>query len=46
MDACLEVVPGATPVQHIRQAPGGERVFERYDEGVLAGFRVSAGSAT
>ena len=38
----LEVVRGgATPVQHIRHAPGGERVFERYDEGVLAGFRVS-----
>jgi fructoselysine 6-kinase len=39
---CLEVVPGATPVQHIRHAPDGERVFERYDEGVLGGFRVSA----
>jgi fructoselysine 6-kinase len=38
----LEVVRGgATPVQHIRHAPGGERIFERYDEGVLAGFRVS-----
>ena len=41
VEACLEVVAGATPVQHIRHAPGGERVFERYDEGVLAGFRVS-----
>ena len=41
VEACLEVVPGATPVQHIRHAPGGERVFERYDEGVLAGYRVS-----
>jgi fructoselysine 6-kinase len=39
--ACLEVVPGATPVQHIRHAAGGERVFERYDEGVVGGFRVS-----
>ena len=35
-------MPGATPVQHIRHAPDGERVFERYDEGVLGGFRVSA----
>jgi fructoselysine 6-kinase len=42
VEPCLEVVPGATPVQHIRQGPGGERVFERYDEGVLAGYRVSA----
>jgi fructoselysine 6-kinase len=41
VEACLEVVPGSTPVQHIRHAPGGERIFERYDEGVLAGFRVS-----
>jgi fructoselysine 6-kinase len=38
---CFEVVPGATPVQHIRQGAGGERVFERFDEGVLEGFRVS-----
>lgn len=42
VEACLEVVPGATPVQHIRQAPDGERIFERYDEGVLGGFQVSA----
>ena len=42
VDACLEVVPGATPVQHIRHGSDGERIFERYDEGVLAGFQVSA----
>jgi fructoselysine 6-kinase len=41
VEPCLEVVAGSTPVQHIRHAAGGERVFERYDEGVLAGFRVS-----
>ena len=41
VEACLEVVPGATPVQHIRHGPGGERIFGRYDEGVLAGFQVS-----
>jgi fructoselysine 6-kinase len=39
---CLEIVPGATPVQYIRHPRGGERVFERYDEGVLGGYRVSA----
>jgi sugar/nucleoside kinase (ribokinase family) len=39
----LAVVPGATPVQHIRGAPGGERIFQRYEEGVLGGFRVTAG---
>jgi sugar/nucleoside kinase (ribokinase family) len=41
VEPCLEVAPGTTPVQHISHAPGGERVFERYDEGVLAGYRVS-----
>jgi fructoselysine 6-kinase len=39
---CLEVVSGATPVQHIRHAPDRERVFGRYDEGVLGGYRASA----
>ncbi len=38
---CLEVVPGATPVQPIRHAAGGERLFDRYEEGVLAGYRLS-----
>ena len=42
LEGCLEVEPGVTPVQHIRLAPGGERVFERYEEGVLGGYRVSA----
>jgi fructoselysine 6-kinase len=42
VNACLEQVPGATSAQHIRHAPGGERIFERFDEGVLGGFRVSA----
>ena len=42
VEPCLEVVPGATPVQHIRHAAGGERIFERYDEGVLTGYRASA----
>jgi fructoselysine 6-kinase len=40
--ACLEVVSGATPVQHIRHAADGERIFGSYAEGVLGGYRVSA----
>jgi fructoselysine 6-kinase len=32
--------PGATSVQHIRHAPDGERVFTRFDEGVLRGFAL------
>lgn len=43
LESGLVVVPGATPVQHIRVAPGGERIFERYEEGVLGGFSVTAG---
>ena len=33
-------MPGATPVQHIRHGAGGERVFERYEEGVLGDYRA------
>jgi fructoselysine 6-kinase len=32
--------PGATPVQHISHAASGERLFTRYDEGVLRGFEL------
>jgi fructoselysine 6-kinase len=45
VEACLEVVPGATPVQPIHHAPDGERLFDRYEEGVLAGYEVSARQA-
>ena len=38
--SCLVVRDGATPVQQIRHAPDGERLFVSYDEGVLAGYRV------
>jgi fructoselysine 6-kinase len=31
---------GATPLQEIRHAPDGERIFTAYHEGVLAGFRI------
>jgi fructoselysine 6-kinase len=40
LTGCLPVRAGATPVQEIRHAPGGERVFGRYLEGVLAGYRL------
>jgi fructoselysine 6-kinase len=32
--------PGATSIQHIRHAADGERLFTRFDEGVLRGFEV------
>ena len=41
VEGCLEVVVGSTSVQHIHNRPDGERVFGRFDEGVLGGYRVS-----
>lgn len=35
--------PGRTSTQHIRHAPDGERLFTRFDEGVLRGFSLGAG---
>lgn len=32
--------PGATSMQHIRQGPDGERLFTRFEEGVLRGFEL------
>ncbi|MDH4048239.1 MAG: PfkB family carbohydrate kinase [Gammaproteobacteria bacterium] len=39
-------IAGATPVQFIRIAADGEKEFVRYDEGVLANFRIDEESAT
>jgi len=36
---------GRTPVQHIRIEPDGERVFTRYEEGVLRDYRVDPDGA-
>jgi sugar/nucleoside kinase (ribokinase family) len=38
-DALVER-PGATSVQHITHAPDGDRLFTRFDEGVLRGFEL------
>jgi fructoselysine 6-kinase len=35
--------PGRTSTQHIRHAPDGERLFTRFDEGVLQGFTAGPG---
>ncbi len=34
--------PGRTSVQYIDRAPSGEKIFLRYDQGVLAGHRIDA----
>ena len=38
-------LPGHTPVQYIEILANGERHFLRYDEGVLASFRIDAEAA-
>jgi sugar/nucleoside kinase (ribokinase family) len=38
----LELRVGSTPLQRIRHPAGAERQFERYEEGVLAGFELGA----
>ena len=42
LESHLVVRDGATPVQRIRHAADGERLFVGYDEGVLAGYRLGA----
>ena len=40
LEACLVELPGATSIQYIDRGPSGEKVFVRYEEGVLGGHRV------
>jgi fructoselysine 6-kinase len=41
IDAAIAKRPGITPVQYIDRDKGGERVFLRYDAGVLAQHRLT-----
>lgn len=40
LTTCLTRLEGRTPVQYIELEPSGEKRFVRYDEGVLATFRL------
>ena len=42
LEACLTTLPGATSLQCIDREPSGEKVFVRYEPGVLAGYRMGA----
>ena len=42
LDACLVELPGATSIQYIDREPSGEKIFVRYDQGVLGDYRVGA----
>jgi len=42
VEACLAELEGATSIQYIDRDPSGEKLFVRYEQGVLGGFRVGA----
>ena len=42
LDACLIEREGATSIQYIDREPSGEKIFVRYEPGVLGDYRVGA----
>jgi fructoselysine 6-kinase len=42
IDACIATVEGATSIQYIDRQPSGDKLFVRYEEGVLGEYRVGA----
>jgi fructoselysine 6-kinase len=42
LDACLAELSGATSIQYIDRQPSGEKIFVRYEQGVLGDYRIGA----
>jgi len=42
LDACLAELEGATSIQYIDHHPSGEKIFVRYEQGVLGRYRLGA----
>jgi fructoselysine 6-kinase len=42
LEACLVELEGATSIQYIDRHPSGEKIFVRYDQGVLGEYRLGA----
>jgi len=42
LDACLAELQGATSIQYIDRHPSGEKIFVRYEQGVLGRYRLGA----
>ena len=40
IEAYLAELPGRTSIQHIDLDPSGEKIFVRYEQGVLEDYRV------
>ncbi len=39
LEACVETLEGATSIQYIDRHPSGEKIFVRYEQGVLGHYR-------
>jgi fructoselysine 6-kinase len=42
LEACLVDLEGATSIQYIDREPSGEKIFVRYEQGVLGDYRIGA----
>lgn len=42
LDACIATRDGATSIQYIDRQPSGEKLFVRYEEGVLGEYRMGS----
>ena len=42
INATLQNLPGTTPIQYIDRQPSGEKIFTRYEPGVLKDHRIGA----
>ena len=40
LEACVAEIEGATSIQYIDRHPSGEKIFVRYEQGVLGGYRL------
>jgi len=40
LDACLVDLDGATSIQYVDREPSGEKIFVRYEQGVLGDYRI------
>jgi len=43
LEACLVERRGATSIQYIDREPSGEKIFVRYEQGVLGSYRIGPG---
>ncbi len=42
LDSCISTIEGATSIQYIDRQASGEKIFVRYEEGILGAYRIGA----